>query len=342
MLKDDGLKEREAQLAVRSFYSAKPLAQDPRYQDLLTDHPQKSFVETRVLFRPRFVYPHLASLLYRWMGFEALIVVSIAAYVIGVMSVYFLVASFSPPWVAFLGACIFGINPEIRMLGAAALTDMLAVALWAGALAFAALYVQRFSKSDFFLYAFSVFVLALTRPILYLPIGASVGGLVTSLGRDSSNCMRTRILWPLVLITVAAGLFLTVVSVLTHAPAVNAVRWGYERSIELGHASTNFGHWYMQSVAQTIRSWWGDILRTGAIIGWVAILAKLRDRSDSVAPLLAGAGVASIVGVILNPIPSDLARVIEAPLWPVVIAGYAIALNSLLKLTPLSKQRGVT
>src|ERR1700686_2345920 len=66
-----------------------------------------------------------------------------------------------------------------------------------------------------------------------------------------------------------------------------------------------------------------SLLWRGAFVGWIAILLSLRARSNLIAPLFAGAGIASIIGILQNPIPSNVARVIEPPLWPVVAAGYA-------------------
>jgi len=336
MLQDAGWTRTAALSMVQHFYeSSSRVSQLTEYRELFGARLPTYFQELFPIFAPRLVYPYLSSILYPKFGFMAMTYVSLSAYMLSVVLFYVLMSSWSPSWLAVLGALLYGLLPDIRHMATRSATDMLAVLLWILTLYTIVTYLRRGSDLVLAVYSIALMVLFLTRPMLYLPVGAVLGACVASwiAGNSSARDYRRRAT-NLALVTVAGcGLYAAVSSATQPLGLVPTIQFHYNYWLTHGnHRHLSLEQWYLKAVTQTgaFQLWF--LIRTGAIIGWVSLLFALR-RSLVLAPVLLGACIFGMVGIAVNPVYTDLPRVVDAPLWPVLL------LSLVVVISPLTFQR---
>ncbi len=328
MLMDRGMPYAQAQAQAARFYARTPIARNPLVHPWLTGKP-----EYWELFSVRSVYPWLASRLYPYRGFRALVDVSRVSYMAVAMLVVLLGMRFAPLRYAVLLSIGVSLFPPWRDIARDALTDPLAVALAAGALLAAAACMTRLTPWRVIAFAVLCGLLTFTRPIPYIILGAGVvAGLAAPRRGDRSGIAAAA--W----ITGIAALCAVGVEVaLTHAH-VPSFRWivadTYQHFVVLGYAPAG----------ETLRAFFvheeltiaGHALLKGllSIVPVLAIAGMVLRRADPATPLLAGACAATWFGALVDPDRFDVIRCVVMPVVPVLAAFAAAALAVAARRVP--------
>lgn len=345
MLKDAGAPAPLAESKARDFYLQTPVGKDTRFRPYFLNLDRGLFSAESKPFAARLVYPYLASRLYPYFGFSALIAISVSAYVLTALCLYALTALFVKKWLAAIVTSLFVASPLFRGLGASALTDMLAIALWSAILLVGVLYLRNPQTIWAVLFALLCVFLGLTRPAVYLPLGFALGALLAA---RPPHTQRDRS--PAIVLTVCAllaGASYWVAAHITHTPGISShlhwlfhlarTGWFYSNPRVLSSAEYHsFAVWYAHEVVWTFVFALGKLVK-GIIpifaLG-VALYALIR---ESVAPEIAGllgAGILGVFALAANPVLTEVPRLIEAPLYPVVAVGVAIFASHLMHRAP--------
>jgi hypothetical protein len=340
-LQDAGLSPADALAQAEAFYIQKPIGHIAKYREYLTVDIAHAPPAPGPIFRTRVLYPWLVSLVYRFRGLAAPTDVSLVAYLVGSLLMYWLLLAIARPWVAATGAILFGISPLVLVLAESDLTDMLAVTLWIGVLASVLHYMHSPRLSWILIFGLATLLLVLTRQALYLPIGAVAGAFIGARARgDVEDIARS-----IVLAAVLGGI--TAFSVVWYAFMHGA---GITKELQIGHglavrggsstADEPLSAWYRRMVI-------GNIIQESkhAILVVLPVLAALAAAVDirrKETAILIGAAVAGLAPLFLDPSTSALARVLEAPLYPVVLAGLAIGAERVLQKNPPGAMRRVS
>jgi hypothetical protein len=306
--RDAGYSERDATLSARAFYDHTDMMSNARYRALIELDPSVSFARSKV-FANRVFYPWVVGMALGAAGFRALFLVNAGAYVLFGLALFWMLCAFRRASFAFVLTVVALALPPIRAAAASDLTDMLAMVWWALALG-ALLRLSRETRpAELVLLAVCGALLALTRPTPYLvvlpaialgvvrsswlPLAASLGGVVAYAG----------------------------VAVATHAYGINEqLHWVYEH--RPAATSESFGAWYRGALLSSIRFVVFESVRT--IVPVLAVIAAVygvwRSRTRAECAVLAAAGIACLIAVPFNPVPSSFTRVLLLPLIPVFCA----------------------
>ncbi|HEY9085489.1 MAG TPA: hypothetical protein VIN40_06090 [Candidatus Tyrphobacter sp.] len=319
MLMDRGVPYAQAQRQAAAFYAHQPDAKNPLIAPWFRGKP-----EYWELFSVRRLDPWLASRLYPWRGFDALIAVSRLSYVAVAMLIVLLAARFAPLPYGVVLAVAVSLFPPWRDLGRDALTDALAVALVTGTLLAAAAFIAK--RSWWTLLAFAVLcgALTFTRPIPYIVLGAALIACVIALRRgDHDRTIAAAWLSSIALFWTAVIAF----AIQRAQPPSFAwfVADQYRHMLAGGYAAPgqSLVHWYL-SEEWTI-AWHALVKGIVSVLPLLAILGLARRRADPATPLLAGACVATWLGAFLNPNRFDIVRCVVMPVAPVLAAFAAAA-----------------
>lgn len=315
MQMDRGVPFERARDISRAFYADKPPMSDPRFVSSV----RAQYPEYWSLFAIRTLYPWLASRLPQSLGMRALLVVSNAAYVIFAAAVFLLCLEYAAPEAAALIALCVTLLPIVRVLGRADLTDMLASALWAVTL----LCMYRFAVAPkagwLAAYAVSATLMTLARPIPYIPLCGAAGLLVWALrSRDRRGAAAA---YAMGASAIALCIAVAVMGARAHAPSfvwiLGHIRAGSHLAL---HAP--LWQWYVARVfAVTAGTIAGLFAAAAAPIGFAALLLLRRGNAD--AALFAGVIASTLLTIAVNPILSDVDRVMVLPLLPLAAAGLA-------------------
>lgn len=274
------------------------------------------------MFEGRVLYPWLASLLYPWRGFQAMIDVSRVAYVLATCIIFILLTRFSSPASASLCATAFALWPLFRTMANAADTYMLALTIWSAVVLTIVLAVQKETWLWIAIFAILVVALAATRPMIYYPVLAAL--FVAAVRRDAASF---RVLAVAVLMTFAYG----VVSVFAGLPGLTEhLQWLHTRTGEL-RRDTN----------PSLFMWWLEACRDVAVVQlklairlvypaaiFLAAVAGMWLRRNRLSgALLAGTVAASAVSMVADPVPWDFSWTIEPPLAPILLIGIALLMR---------------
>lgn len=314
MLMDRGIPYERAQAQASRFFLQQPVAKDALMRRWLHGKP-----EYWELFSVRRVDSWLASLLYPYRGFAALIDVSRVSYVLTAMLLVLLAARFTPLPYGVAGAIALSLLPPWRALAGAALTDALAVALTAATLLAALSYLTRRSPWRLITFAAICGVLTFTRPITYVVLGAALIAAWVALRRGDRGQARAAA-W---LAGIAAfwSAVIAIVLARAHAPS-----FGWIVADAYGHLVAN-GY---EAPGQNLVLWYAheewSIARHALFKGLEYVLPALAvvgialRRKDPATPLLAGAGIATWLGALLDPNRFDMVRCVVLPVAPLMTA----------------------
>lgn len=305
---DAGIPYTTARSAARAAYRNTPAMKAPaaRYS---FNAPYPTWWS---LFQPRVLYPWLAAQIWPRARFESLFLVSNAAFAISVVLVFLLLAEFSPLPTAALLAAALALVPEYRLMGRSSLTDMLAFAFWCAALLGMIRYARRGDLLSLGVYAVATTLMCLTRPIPHMALFAVLGLIAFGAARrDRTLLLRAGIL---AVITIAAFLPSVALAISAHAP-------GFVQAMADLRATSaapleSFSQWYWHRVHVTSAIAIVDFATS--IVGPIAVAALLMLPRRMESWILLGALLSSGVTILLNPIPSDVERVVILPMLPVV------------------------
>jgi 4-amino-4-deoxy-L-arabinose transferase-like glycosyltransferase len=339
MLMRRGLSFEDARANAREFFATTTVGKDPQYAPLFAlDEP-----EWWRLFAPRWIYPALAAALYPRRGFEALVIVPRAAYVLNAPLLYRYLRRFASPPAAALATLWYLRSPQVRHVASFAMTDAPALLFWTATLG-AATRVAREGRGWAAL-SVAIGLLSFTRPLPYLPLGAGAALLLSgALRRDVRTLRRGGGVTALA--ALATG---SVVAVLARAGMpetaahLNRVRAAQADddspwSRKLRDAARRFGladeprhplwRWYASAVALTSATSAYHAAR--AVVPPLAALALARGSRRPEAALALGAIAGTAGGILGDPVPLGSSRTVVLPLYPVFAAGLALALDGLI------------
>lgn len=330
MLMDRGVPYARAEEEASAFYATQPVATMPAmFRPWIGRKP-----EYWSLFSVRRVYPWLASLLYPYRGFSALVDVSRLAYVVTAMITVVLALRFAPLPYGVLLALALSLFPPWRHLASQALTDALAVSLTGATLLAAAICMTRRTLLPFALFAMLCGALTFTRPITYVVLGAGmIAGIAAPRRGDRSKLTMAALL------TGVAALWAVAIEVAlarAHAPSF---RWiigdTYTHFVQAGHAPAGeslrafFLHEELAIVGLAL------VKGTLSVLPVLAIAGMIARRGDPAMPLLTGACAATWLGAILDPSRFDVVRCVVMPVAPVLTAFAAAALSDIVTRVPV-------
>jgi hypothetical protein len=333
MLVDTGLSEPEAQAAASRFYLTTPAANDAHERTFYGSRAPAFFQAQYPLFRGRPLYPWLAAQLYPRFGFFALKLIAALGAVVAAAAAYRLFLLFAPWWLAACGA-IAAVSPVV--IGEAAvlpLTDGLALGWWTVALAAIATCARRPTRGALAVAIAAAALLALTRPAIWLPVGAAAGFVYAARRAGDPAVRRGALVMLLAQLAVAAGAVVYTAAV-HGANLATLTQWAYTwQTAEHGEfVERGIAGWYAALIvrdiglepARMVLHGWPVLAAAAAAVGFT-----LRKRDLSVAVLL-GAACAAPLAILLNPI--DIVRTLDLPLAPVMMAGVVAALGAALRV----------
>jgi len=329
-MEDAGLSPAETLARAETFYLAQPVGRVARYGIYFRVDAAHAPPAAGPIFRTRALYPWVVSLLFPWRGLAALTDVSLVAYVLATLVLYWMLLAIARPWVAAAGAIFFAASPLVLALGESDLTDMLALACWIAALASVLHSLQSRTPAVLAIFGVSTLLLALTRQAIFLPIGAVAGAFVGSRIRRDAQDTQTSIALASILGVVAIANL--VWHVLLHGVGIGtSLHITRDLQVKAGAvpADESMQSWYrrtlISSLVSEVKRSIRDVLPVLAVI--VAAI-DIRRKETSVLIGAAGAGLGTMF---LDPVSWDLQRIVEAPLYPVVLAALAMGLERLLR-----------
>lgn len=306
--RDAGYSDRDATAAEKAFYGGTALMQNPRYREIVDLAPDVWFARSHV-FVNRILYPWIVGMAMGVAGLRALFLVNAGAYVAFGLAMYWMLLAFKRPVPAFALSLVALALPQVRGAAGSDLTDMLAMLWWVLSLG-ALLRLSRETRpAMLFVLAVSGALLALTRPTPYLVVLPAIAiGIV-------------RASWAPLLASLGSVAAYAIVAALTHAFGISEqLRWIYGNLPNGTKAS--FAAWYASAFLSSVRFVAVETVRT--IVPLLAIVAAIygvwHPRTRAPMAVLAAAGIACLIAVPFNPVPSSFARVLLLPLIPVFCA----------------------
>jgi len=304
MLTYSGLPFNVARERAQRFYAGLPVAKVPQYASLFRGKGLPTYYR---LFAPRVLYPALAATLWPARGFAALLDVSLLAYVIAALAMYLLLLQFGQPLMAMIGATAFCLTPQIRTLGASALTDMLAVMLWICVLFVMCRAVVQPRPGWLAAGVLLIFALSFTRPLSYMPFLAACGLALAARKNDAAS-LRTAMLFGGTAIVAAIAVTIAGVAARAQVPYPPLPVW-------------------LRTIAHITLYWLK--LEVDQVIPLFAFAALVWRRNHPCAPLILGALLSAPLTIVINPIVWDLERTVLDPLLPLILCGAVLGIDSL-------------
>lgn len=303
--RDAGYSERDATLMARAFYERTAMMANPRYRALIELDPSVSFARSKV-FENRVLYPWVVGMALRAAGFRALFLVNAAAYVAFGLALFWMLGAFRRPVFALILTLVALATPIVRATAASDLTDMLALLWWALALG-ALLRLTNASRAPVLaVLAIAAALLALTRPTPYLVVLPAI--VLAFVGGG----------WAPLVASFSGVAAFAVVAAATHAYGISEqLRWVYDHRATVTNES--FSQWYRGALKDSVRFVLIQTVRTVVPLVMIAAAAYglSRTRSRAQMAVLCAAGIACLIAVPFNPVPSSLPRVVLLPLIPV-------------------------
>jgi 4-amino-4-deoxy-L-arabinose transferase-like glycosyltransferase len=328
MLMDRGMPYAQAQQQAEKFYATQPEAKNPIDGRWLRRKP-----EYWELFSVRRFDPWLASWLYPYRGFRALVDVSRLGYVATAMLVVVLVARFAPVGLGVLLSVALSLFPPWRSLASLALTDTLAVALTTASLIAALAYLERGSSWRLLLFAGLCEALAFTRPITYVVAGAAAVAWIVALWRHDRE-IADRALWLLAFSSLWTAIAALVMQN-AHAPGFAwIVADSYHHMVIRGYEQPgqNLALWYLKEEFEI--AWHAMLRGLATVLPVLAIIGGVLRWRDSRTPFIAGACAATWLGALLDPDRFDMLRCVVIPVMPALAALAAVAISHAVTLVP--------
>ena len=331
MLVDTGLSEADAHRAASRFFLSTPAAHDPDAPDFYGSHPPAWYEAQYPLFRARPLAPRLAALVYPRLGFRALKDVSAAGVVLAAVALYVLLLLVAPPWLAALGAIAGAGTPLVRDAATLPMTDGAALAWWTIALVAIAFYARRPTRTALVISLVAAVLLALTRPAIWLPLGAACG-LAVAAYRSGDPARRGSALPMLVGQSLVAAGTLVYVAAVHGAGFATLQRWSYDWQTTLHGPFVGHGvaFWYAAWFARALVIEPASLAARGVPLFAlaIAVVGVLARRRDALVPVLVGVACAAPLAIVAN--PYDFQRALELPLTPVVLTGVVAAVAAAL------------
>lgn len=322
MQMDRGVTYETARANSRTWFADKQPMTDPRFRK----YANAPYPEYWELFSIRTLYPWLAAQLPQSLGMRALLVVSNAAYVAFAGALFLICLMYVVPEAAALVTLCVALLPIVRLYGSASLTDMLAAALWGFTLLFMCRFIATRHAGWITAYAAAAALMTLARPIPYIPLCSAAALLVWALAaRDRSLAAASYELGGIALLLCGA---VAVMSANAHAPSfvwiLQHLRAGSRLAV---HAS--LWQWYLVRVTAVAGGTIVALFAAAAAPLGFAFLFLRRKQPETA--LYVGAIGSTLLTIALNPVFSDIERVIVLPLLPVAAAGLAIGTAAALQ-----------
>ena len=331
MLVDTGSSEDAAHAAASRFFLSTPAARDPQARGFYTLQPPAWYESQYPLFRARPLYPELAALAYPRLGFRAMKDVAAAGMLVAALALYVLLLLVAPPWLAACGALAGVATPIARDAATMALTDGVALAWWTICLAATAFYARRPTRAALVTALAAAVLLALTRPAIWLPLGAAAGFVVAAYRAGDPGRRRSATALLAGQAAVAAGALLFTAAV--HGAGFGTlVRWSYDwqTAIHGPYVGHGAAAWYAAWLVRGLLTEPATVIERGVPLFALAIAAVgiLARRRDALVPVLLGAACVAPLAIVAN--PPDFRRALELPLTPVVLTAVAAAVAAAL------------
>ncbi len=318
-----GIPYLQARRSSQAYFATLAVSRDPQYRFLFRGNHDPQYWRQ---FAPRILYPYVASLLWGKYGFQSLIVVSMASYIVAAILLFALLRRFVEPAPALIGALIFIFSRQVVEMSNAALTDMPAIALWIATFYTMCRFVEGPSLQWFAAYVVCAAALCFTRPVPYLPLCAAAGLLAVALHRNDVKTARVAS-W-LCAGAVVCAAAITATAVLLHSPGFGGIlHAGYELERVWYHIPAQpLWLWYIKAIiASLLMLAYSQI---AAVVPVLGVLGFVAIREDKRAPLFFGGLGAIAVGVLLNPVMGSVTRTAALPLYPIFICGLAIVVSA--------------
>lgn len=343
MLMDVGYPFSDAIHRAQQFYWQQPIAADPAQAQYFRGDQEPLYWD---VFKPRVLYPFIASLLYPYRGFYGMLDISAVAYVLASLTVYYLALQFAgalPSLAVTLGFMAF---PMTVHLARYPQTDMLGL-LFSTICIFALVRVAHGGGWTWpAAFGVSGLLLMFTRPAFYLLLGGAMG-LWIGLRRGDAAARRASV------ICVVAAVLCTALYIWA-ALASGTPSFSYviadARDIFFASQDPNAAHrsllaefkvvlrfspddplpvWYAKMIVDLI---FRELVRAVAwIFPVVGIFGLLKLRRDRAFLALVLSALALCLVMPLDPISLDMNRVLEVPMLPILAVGVASALTLFAK-----------
>jgi 4-amino-4-deoxy-L-arabinose transferase-like glycosyltransferase len=340
MLMDVGLPYEDALHQAQRFWQQQPIAAEPLQAPLFRGEQAPLYWD---VFKPRVLYPFLASLLYPTRGFFGMIDLSAIAFVATSLAVYYLALQFTgavPSFAVTLGFMLFPATLEIARYSQ---TDMLAMLFSTLCLVALVRVGHGGDRPWVALLAAACLLLVFTRPAFYMPIGGAIG---LAIGLRKAEPAVRRLSLFCVGITLFCGALYIAVALASGTPSFSYVIADarniffnsqdpavIEHSFfsKLKHRVLRFSPddplavWYAKMIVDEA---FRELIRgTVVIFPIVAFFGLSTLRRNPAFGALAGTGLALCLVLALDPISLDMNRVFEFPMLPILAVGLAAVIS---------------
>jgi 4-amino-4-deoxy-L-arabinose transferase-like glycosyltransferase len=337
MLLDLGVPFQEALHRAQAFYQQLPIAANPAVAPLLRGDQPPLYWD---VFKPRLLYPLFAAVLFPLRGFYGMLDITVVAYVLTALAVYYLVLQFTGALPSFVVTLGFMIHPTVLLLARYPQTDMLAMLFLTLSIVALVRVARGGGRNWIEAFAAAGLLLVFTRPAFYMLIGGALGlwlgapGTQPALRRAARICLGIAVFCTVVYLSVSYALgtpsFAYVIAdarvVFFEGQAPVAVRTSLLSHLKgVLHFSVDdpLGVWYAKMLVDLVlRELARGILTVFPLLAIFGLWTIRRDRAFGV---LAGAALSLAVVPLVDPISLDMNRVLEFPLLPVLAVGLAAA-----------------
>ena len=336
-LEHRGLTQDAARAAAEQLIRESTPQLDPRLRSYLGGHPPQFYVDQFALFHGRQLYPTLAALIYPRYGPLGLRLISAFAYICAVLAMYLLLRTFTGVPIAAVGAVALGTAPAVLDSVALVTTDQLGNLFWICALGALIAYVRKGTVTPLIGLIVAALALSLTRPAIYLPLGAAIGAFIV--GRNTP--MRRASTVALVAVSLVTVFYL-LYSVLVHAAGpVAQLRWEYEwyQAIRAPFTGHGFLAWWLPTIAFAgVLESLLDIYKNGALlIIAFALFGAISIWGTIEMAAILGGSISVLVALVAN--PADVERTVTLPITPLAVILATVALQRLADARSTPRER---
>ena len=329
-----------------AFYRGQPAANDASNAALFNEG---RIPENWHRTAPLILYPYAAAQLFEYRGFESLTDLSRASLVGTGAATYSLLRNFTAPWLSASLAVALVMAPRVRRVTATDRTHGPALFLWTVTLDAMCRSIKCSTASQF-VYTLSCFALTFTRPVPYLPFGAAACALCVAIAKAHHPKQKAAGgLTAVAMLSIVALRFVAHqlkapstrdLIAATHERVLNErkhqdyARMGFFERMTLvmtrdaGPQQQALVPWYLRALAICMTN--AVARATLAVAPIVGAAGIIKCRKDPCAPLMVGAVLGSSIGILRDPVPSEVSESILLPLYPVVAAGCALAADFLI------------
>jgi hypothetical protein len=206
---------------------------------------------------------------------------------------------------------------------------MLGIALWIVALGLMLHFVDRPRRHLIATFSVVCVLLVLTRPMLFIPAAAALALFLFGLvNRDKSNTIAGATFFGIAVMIELVDLYYIRLS--NGAGISSAITVVYNNDLHRGTipAGQSMSSWYRRTIIGMLNTELKRSIKT--FLPLLAAVSAVVNFDRPQSWIFVGAAATGLLSIVLDPNPYDLTRVVEAPLYVVMLASIAVGCERFL------------